>query len=227
MNKNKVKGGSLPIGEIKDFLNASYDDKPPDIIGKFRLDMDLSNSTVKVYFSIEERKLIVIFRGTKEASDWGNNIIYSINSTAYNFTNRFKIAQKTLKKAQQKYKGFQLEILSHSQGSIIAHKLGTKALSNIQLNPAYKGEFQSNNEYIIRSSFDPVSVLKVPKNIMSNVLYPTWSKKHNITIPAETNNPLKEHSISILDRLPQDLHIGRNDLKGGSYIIMSGFPFHS
>ena len=34
-------------------------------------------------------------------------------------------------------------------------------------------------------------------------------KNHNITIPAATYNPLTEHSIEILDRLPQDKFIGR------------------
>ena len=54
-------------------------------------------------------------------------------------------------------------------------------------------------------------------------------KKHNITIPAKTSNPLTEHSIKILERLPQDKFIGRagsipaNNKK--IYTIESKFPF--
>jgi hypothetical protein len=83
------------------------------------------------------------------------------------------------------------------------------------------------NEYIIRSSLDPVSALKAPKNALNKVLYPSYTKKHNITIPAKTMNPLTEHSIDILNRLPQDKFIGR--LKGGcankKYSIESQFQF--
>ena len=54
-------------------------------------------------------------------------------------------------------------------------------------------------------------------------------KNHNITIPAATYNPLTEHSIEILDRLPQDKFIGRagsipENIKK-KYLIESKFPF--
>ena len=79
-------------------------------------------------------------------------------------------------------------------------------------------------------SMSSVSVLKAPSNPINKVLYPNWNKTHNIVIPAKTSNPLTEHSIDILDRLPQDKYIGR--LKGGcrnkkSYSIESHFPFDS
>ena len=34
-------------------------------------------------------------------------------------------------------------------------------------------------------------------------------KNHYITIPSESNNPIKEHEITILDRLDQERVIGR------------------
>ena len=59
--------------------------------------------------------------------------------------------------------------------------------------------------------------------------YPEWSKNHNITIPAKTSNPLTEHSIEILDRLPQDKFIGRAGSIPANikkkYLIESKFPF--
>jgi len=224
-------GGALPVGEIKKFLEASYDQKPPAKIGDFQLDTELSNLTVKVYFSINKKKVVIVYRGTKEISDWGNNLVYALNSNLYNLTSRYRTAKSVQQKTEKKYKGYMIESLSHSQGSIIAHKLGEKSHDIISLNPAYKGETQRNNEYIIRSSLDPVSVLKAPKNAINSYLNPQWNKKHNITIKAKTSNPLVEHSINILNRLPQDQQIGRNDksLKGGNlkYQIKSDFPFNS
>ena len=208
MKVNKIKGGCLVVNQIKQFLESSYTEFPPKNIDNYQLDIELSNLYVKVYFSIADKKVIVIHRGTKEASDWLNNLTYGLNSNAYNFTTRFKISKNTQNKPQKKYKGYKIETLGHSQGGLLTHKLGTNSLSSIQLNPAYKGESQGQNEYIIRSSLDPVSILKAPRTAI-NVLYPEWSKKHNITIPAKTSNPLTEHSIEILERLPQDKFIGR------------------
>ena len=49
----------------------------------------------------------------------------------------------------------------------------------------------------------------------------------NITIPAKTSNPLTEHSIEILERLPQDKFIGRagSKTKKKLYQIESKFSF--
>ena len=223
------KGGSLPVGQIKEFLDASYNSKPPETIGDYQLDTELSQLYVKVYFSISQRKVVIIHRGTVEASDWGNNLAYSVNSNLYNYTSRYNISKNIQKKTEKKYKGYKIETLGHSQGGLLAHKLGEKSLSRIELNPAYKGETQGKNEYIIRSSFDPVSALKAPKNYMNSYLYPQWNKKHNITIKAKTSNPLVEHSVDILNRLPQNQQIGSNDnsLRGGyiKYQINSDFPY--
>jgi hypothetical protein len=229
MKVNKIEGGGLKVAQIKDFLNASYAENPPNQLGEYQLDIELTNLYVKVYFSISNKKVIVIHRGTKETSDWLNNLTYGLNSNAYNFTTRFKISKNTQNKAHKKYKGYKIETLGHSQGGLLTHKLGTNSLSSIQLNPAYKNESQGRNEYIIRSSLDPVSILKAPRTAINNVLYPEWSKNHNITIPAKTSNPLTEHSIEILERLPQDKFIGRAGSIPANikkkYLIESKFPF--
>ena len=223
-----MKGSGLVVAKIKDFLNASYDENPPAKIGEYMLDSELSNKYGKVYFSISKKKVVIVFRGTKELSDWSNNLIYGVNVNAYKLTSRYKTAKRMYEKAKKKYKGYTSDLLGHSQAGLLVNLLlDKKDLDGISLNPAYKGETQGMNEYIIRSSLDPVSVLKAPRNAMNKVLYPNWSKSHNITIPAKTMNPLTEHSIDILDRLPQDKFIGR--LKGGcmnkKYVIESQFPF--
>ena len=63
-----------------------------------------------------------------------------------------------------------------------------------------KKEQLRDNEYIIRSSGDLVSKLSVPRKYLNALLYPNFSKNHYITIPSESNNPIKEHEITILDR---------------------------
>jgi hypothetical protein len=106
------------------------------------------------------------------------------------------------------------------QGGLLTHLLGTKSKNSIGLNPAYKNESLANNETIIRSSGDVVSALSVPKKFANSLLYPAWTKKHMITIPAKTNNPVEEHKIDILNRLDPEMKIGNGKkpiLKG--YII--------
>ena len=38
-----MKGSGLKGAQIKDFLNASYDENPPQRIGEYQLDTELSN----------------------------------------------------------------------------------------------------------------------------------------------------------------------------------------
>ncbi len=109
MKVNKIEGGGLKVAQIKDFLNASYAENPPNQLGEYQLDIELTNLYVKVYFSISNRKVIVIHRGTKEASDWLNNLTYGLNSNAYNFTTRFKISKNTQNKAQKNIKVIRLK----------------------------------------------------------------------------------------------------------------------
>ena len=46
------------------------------------------------------------------------------------------------------------------------------------------------------------------KNNLQSITNPKWSKNHNLTISAETNDILKEHSPDILKRLDKK-QIGR------------------
>jgi hypothetical protein len=221
-----MNGAGLRVGQIKDFLKASYEDNPPLNIGDFQLDNELSNKYGKVYFSVSQKKVIIIIRGTKGVADWQNNLIYSINSNAYKLTNRYKIAKKMYDNAHKKYKGYKIELLGHSQGSVATNLLldEKKDLDGISLNPAYKFSNLKNNEYIIKSTLDPVSVLVKPKEIINNVLYPNWTKNHIINIPSDNLNLFKQHKVDILDNLDQNQFIGRKE--GGSlYTIQSTFPF--
>ena len=217
MNNYSLKGGSLRVNELKSFLEASYNpDAPKQLLG-YTLDEKLSNLYGKVYFNNDLKKVVVAFRGTVENSDWLNNAVYATNSSAYKLTPRFKEGQKMANKAVKKYKGYQIQNIGHSQAGLLAHLTNSKAVKNvIQLNPAYKDESLSNNEYIIRSSGDVVSALTVPKKMMNDLLYPNWTKSHMKIIPAQSTNPLIEHSLDILDRLDPNMVIGQGGAKPNS-----------
>ena len=208
----KVTGGSLKVDELMELLKASYLEQPNKTIYGFTVDEKLSNLYGKVYVDMNKKKVAIVFRGTKETSDWANNLIYA-SSSAYKLTPRYKTAKKMYDNALKKYKGFQVESIGHSQGSLLARLLSDKLINSIQVNPAYKAETLKDNEYIVRSSGDAVSALTVPKKMINSVLYPSWTKEHMLTIPSKTNNPITEHKIDILNRLDQNKKIGRGGCK--------------
>jgi hypothetical protein len=205
----KLKGGSLKVKEIKAFLEASYMEDPPKQLMGYELDEELSFLYGKVYVNHKMKKVVVSHRGTVENFDWANNIVYALNSNAYKLTSRFKQGFKMQNDAHKKYKGYQFEVCGHSQGGLLTHLLSDKSKNAYLVNPAYKKELLRDNEYIIRSSGDIVSKLSVPRKYFNALLYPSWSKEHYITIPAKTSDPIKEHEITILDRLDQERVIGR------------------
>ena len=123
-------------------------------------------------------------------------------------------------RALKKYKGFQFESVGHSQGGLLSHLTNSDKIKNTyELNPAYKDEALKNNEFIIRSSGDVVSALLVPKKMMNQMLFQTWTKEHMITIEKQTNDPLTEHKVDILSRLDPNIKIG----KGGNIRKLKGY----
>ena len=51
------------------------------------------------------------------------------------------------------------------------------------------------------------------QNATLNVTNPGYNKRNNVVIQSTTNDPLVEHSLDVLDRLPQDMMIGRGKNK--------------
>jgi hypothetical protein len=190
-------GGSLEVGEVKQFVDASYMPKKEGIpqIGNYVLDKQLSTRKAKVYHDPVSDKTVVANRGTTgTASDWLNNAKYLMGN--YKKTDRMKQAEKVQKEAIQKYGKVDTNV-GHSQGGIITRQLNKQGLTNevINLNPASKGEKVMKNEFIIKSALDPVSVLQKQ---------PT----KRTTKTKGTMNLLKEHSSDILNRLNPKQIIG-------------------
>jgi len=202
-----MKAGKRTSEEIKLFLDASYQNKPPEIIGDWILDKSISNKTGKVYYNPKTQEAVVAHRGTKGARDWINNLAYATGT--YKHTNRYKRGKNLQDKAEAKYGKQNVSTLGHSQGAVLARELGTDTKEVINVNPAYLGEEMANNEYNIRSSTDIVSGLY------------SENEGKDIIIPSE--NPLDiigEHSYNILDRLENNQLIGQG-IKSPHYNIMS------
>jgi len=194
-----LSGGKMKASEISDFIDASYSKKPPKELDGFILDSKLSTDVAKVYYNPNNGEARVIHRGTEGIKDWGNNLAYIAG--AYELTDRYKQGKKVQDAAEKKYGKKNISTLGHSQGAVLARKLGADTKEVINVNPAFKGEIPKKNEYNIRSSADVVSGLYAPVAKVRSLLTPGYAKKHDITIKADSFNPLKEHSADILDRL--------------------------
>jgi hypothetical protein len=192
-----MRGKSIKVSTLEKMLNASYAKDRPKTIDSYTLDEELSVPEVAVYFDSNTKKAKVIHRGTEASiKDWLNNIQYAVGN--YTKTDRFRISKEVQNKAEAKYGKANIDTIGHSQAGIPARLLGADTANVIELNPAYINEKHLPNQQTIRSSRDPVSMLKM------------FSKAGNdIIIPAKSFNPLTEHSIDVLKRLPQEQVIGR------------------
>lgn len=211
-----MKAGKRTAKEIKQFLEASYQDKPPETIGDFVLDKQLSKKTGKVYYNPQTGKAVVIHRGTQGTTDWLNNLAYITGN--YEKTNRYKQGKKTQDRAEAKYGKKNIDTIAHSQGAILARKLGTDTNSIINVNPAYTFEKPAKNEYNIRSSTDVISSLYAP------VAKTKEREQNDITIPSQsTTDVLGEHSYEILDRLGEkEIGVGAGNKISSNSIMYKG-----
>ena len=201
----KMIGGSLSPTEIKQFVEASYEDGKgkTERIGNYLLDKQLSTAKAKVYHDQVNKKTVVANRGTKGTlSDWRNNLQYVRGK--YDETDRMKQAEEVQRKAISKYGKVDYNV-GHSQSGIITRKLNEKGLTGqvINVNPASMFEKQKTNEYVIRSKTDPVSIL--------HAINP-FARKENTTTTEGTSNLLKEHSTDILTRVDPNQQIGQGKL---------------
>ncbi len=203
----KLDGGKLKADEIKNFVNQSYETTPQSNIGDWVLDAELSNDNAKVYYNPKTNEAVVTHRGTQGASDWGNNVAYALG--AYKFTDRYKQGKSVQDKTEKKYGKKNISTLGHSQGAILARELGGDTKEIINVNPAYSFEKPKKNEYNIRSENDVVSSAYAPVAKAREVLFPEYSKKHDIKIPSDSvTDVLGNHSADVLDKLG-DTEIGQ------------------
>ena len=191
-----MDGGALEASHVHQFIDSSYkkNKEAPTQIGNYQLDKELSNGQAKVYHDPTTKHTVVANRGTQGTiQDWANNAAYALGG--YDLTGRYKNAVRTQDEAIKKYGKVDANV-GHSQGAIITRKLNNlgKTGEVINVNPASKGEKQKENETVVKSRLDPVSIFqpKVSRNVTLKTGY----------------NPLTNHSADILKRLDPRQMIG-------------------
>lgn len=196
--KDSMKGGKLPASVLKQMLQNTYKENPQQNIGGFTLDTQLSSDTTLIYVNSNTREIKVAIRGTKSSdpTDWIPNILYGMKSGLEQITPRFRNTKKIVEKVRHKYPDYTIEWLTHSQSAIHGRSLAKPNESIVSVNPVYKGNEFYKNEQVIRSSGDPVSMLGV---------FPSWYrnliKEQKDITTSYIANPLKAHSLDVLDEL--------------------------
>jgi hypothetical protein len=154
-----------------------------------------------VYQNKKKKIIVINYSGTREWSDWLNNLDYIFRT--YNISTRYKRAKSLLEKILKDYPGYKIKLIGYSQSGIIVRELaklyGDEIFEIISLNPGnlsvYEGD-APEHEYVIKSDLDFASFFRKPE-------------KNDLIIKSETSNIATEHLPEILFRLNPDLEIGR------------------
>lgn len=194
---NAFNGAGLSVNETKQFLDNSYS-KTLKNIDDYLIDKELSGQRVKVYFNPLNGKAVITHKGTNSIQDVGTDIAMTVG---YKKGKRFTHSKNIQKQAEEKYGKKNIITLGHSLGAKLAEDFGSNEV--ITLNkptlPAdiIKNKKVKKNQTDIKTKLDPVSVLRKFQK----------GKKAKV-IKSSTLNPLKEHSVSVLNRLDDNEFIG-------------------
>jgi len=202
-----MKGGKISVENIKKLIQQSYKSSLSNV-DDYVIDNELSGQRAQVYKKKGTNEAVVVHRGTKGLEDLGNDVKLALGFDISN-TNRVKHAREVQQKAEQKYGSQNVSTVGHSLGSHISSQVGQNSKEIINLNkavvPANLGKTISSKETNIRSS----------KDVISSLLPFQRNRGKTITVENTSNNPLTEHSTSILDRLPQNQMVGEGFIKIG------------
>jgi hypothetical protein len=189
-----MKGGKLQVKIFKEMIENSYrHDKTQ--IGNFMI-QPISTREVQVWVDYYSRHLVIVFTGTYSTLDWLNN--YEMAKGNYQQTRRFKTAKRIFEETLSQFPDFKVTLVSHSQSGMISHLLNdSRVYEALSYNPAFfPTTSQKSNEYVIKTTADPVSIMVRPN-------------EKNTIIKSKTSNPLREHSTVPLQDLDQNKMIGK------------------
>lgn len=185
-------GSGIGSKDAQKLISLGYKPEMNDI-GDYQLDRDLSIDRARVYKNTKTGRVYVVHRGTKEPSDWLNNLVYGLSPYFYKHTNRYKTGKDVQEKALQKY-GDNVDVIGHSQGAKIAEMAskGDKRVKDVityNRPVGLKETFSplDKNVVDVRSSWDPVSILA-----------PFQKGNKPVTIENKSWNPLQQHNTSSL-----------------------------
>lgn len=204
---DELNGGKIAIKHLKELLKETYKSKGnnTDIIdNKYKLDNELSTDKTKVYFTNDDdnNEVVIANRGTSDIKD-----VLSDMKLIFGYKdNRFNEGQDILNNVKRKYGNYSIDSIGHSLGASVAENIGndSQVKNIITLNKPttpydiFKKSKIKDKQYDIRTTKDIISVLA-----------PIQKDTNDIIIPSETNNPYTEHKIDVLNRLNQDLIVGK------------------
>jgi hypothetical protein len=200
-----MKGGKLTSTDLQYFLKKSYDKKHSNY-KDFVLDKELTGQRVQVYYNPKTNQAVVVHRGTQGLNDWVTDARYALGDTS---STRFQHSANIQAKAEKKYGATNVTSIGHSLGSQLAQKSsGKKVKEIITLNkPVNANDIiwhsVPQNQTDIRTSFDPVSVLR-----------PLERGKKAVVLPSKTFNPFLEHRTDVLGDSPTMYGSGRSNELG-------------
>lgn len=190
-----IIGGKIKASVFKQVLQNGYQKKPHDEIEGYKLDKELSGQRAQVYHNKDTNHTVINHRGTDGIHD-----MYTDVKLMFGMKNnkRFDHGKKVTDEAMKKYKDSDVTITGHLLGHAIAkeaNKPHQKELVTLNgaVIPTDLLSKQRDNEYHIRTEYDPVSIL--------HTLNPMRNDKNNTTIKSDSLNLLNEHKTDTLDRI--------------------------
>lgn len=189
-NNNEIKlfGGKIDGNTLSQILDNSYNKNHKNMhdINGYIQDDELSGKRVQVYHNPETNHLVVSHRGTSGIHD----VITDAKMVlGFKNNNRFNHGKKITNDAIKKYGDNNVTIVGHSLGSQITRESNKGNYDMVNVNPAILPsdllKSNKNNEIIIKSKYDPISVLHELKK-SNNIIY-----DNNNSL-----NPLKQHSLN-------------------------------
>lgn len=190
-------GGKINNKTLHKMIKNGYADDPRETenVDGYILDKSLSGTRAQVYYNPETKHLAINHRGTKGAHDVMTDIgLMFGHKSGKRFEHGKKITDDDLKK----YNTDNVTLSGHSLGAKVAKEANRgHGKETIAVNPAFLPEDmlekQKDNETIIRSSLDPISVL--------HSWTPFSNEARTIDIVPTSYNPFTEHSSDVLERL--------------------------
>ena len=201
-------GKGIGSWDLQKLLKQSYTPQLGNV-GDFMVDDEISNPTTQVYRNKNTDKVYIVHRGTKGGRDWLNNLVYGLSPSLYKYTDRYKNAEAIQKKALEKYQGYDIDVLGHSQGSKLAEMLSkdNKNVKNIITYNRPQG-LMENLSSKPKNLYD----IKTSKDLVSPLIPYQRSNQNTTIIPSKTNDFLHEHKTERILELPDHM-IGKNITK--------------
>jgi hypothetical protein len=188
---------------LHDVLKNSYAKNKSKTMKGYNLDENLSNHNQQVYYNPTKKSLLYSVTGTHithNLNDIGTDFYLGIGKLKD--TNRYKEADKTLKKAKEKYNVNKAIITGHSLFGTIAGYIGNPDVDSIYTldKGATIGQPVRKNEHAYRSKGDVVSLLNSNDPNITNLINPNQQTGRFIkdSLKAHNVDNIKYNNIHIV-----------------------------